>query len=102
MITAPLVDRILAQLDQLRVRCPEIRFGQLIAIIGELAQDETGHSLWDVEDSDFAAALERFAADMARRQSDRAAPGTSSGSRSTLQNPDPNSDTGKPTLGRPG
>jgi hypothetical protein len=39
----------------------------LLAIIGELAQDETGHSLWDVEDPDFAAALERFAEDMARR-----------------------------------
>jgi hypothetical protein len=41
----------------------------LIAIIGELAQDETGFSLWDVEDADFAAALQRFAADIARRGS---------------------------------
>ncbi|MEX0716082.1 MAG: hypothetical protein WD066_05825 [Planctomycetaceae bacterium] len=42
----------------------------MIAIIGELAQDETGHSLWDVEDADFAAALERFAHDLARRDSE--------------------------------
>jgi hypothetical protein len=74
MTTANLLDRILEQLGELRVRCPELRFGQLIAIIGELAQDETGHSLWDVEDADFAAALERFARDMARRESDRAEP----------------------------
>jgi hypothetical protein len=72
MTTANLLDRILGQLGELRGRCPELRFGQLIAIIGELAQDETGHSLWDVEDADFATALERFARDMARRESDRA------------------------------
>jgi hypothetical protein len=74
MNTVDLVDRILAQLDQIRARCPELRFGQLVAIIGELAQDETGHSLWDVEDSDFATALDRFVKDMARRESNRAEP----------------------------
>ena len=69
MTTANRMEHILAQLDEVRVRCPELRFGQLIATIGMLAEDETGHSLWDVEDTDFAAALERFAADMARRGS---------------------------------
>ena len=72
MTAANLLGRILAQLGEVRVRCPELRFGQLLAIIGELAQDETGHSLWDVEDAEFAEALERFAKDMARRESDRA------------------------------
>jgi hypothetical protein len=67
MTTVDLLDRILGQLDQVRLRCPELRFGQLVATIGMLAEDETGHSLWDVEDADFAAALARFAADMARR-----------------------------------
>ena len=75
MTTADLLDRILGQLEQVRVRCPELRFAQLIATIGMLAEDETGHSLWDLEDADFAAALERFAGDMARRESDRAEPG---------------------------
>jgi hypothetical protein len=73
MTTADLLDRILVQLGDVRARCPELRFGQLIAIIGELAQDETGYSLWDVEDADFAAALERFAGDLARR-ADQAEP----------------------------
>lgn len=72
MTTADLLDHILAELGVVRTRCPELRFGQLIAIIGELAQDETGHSLWDVEDVDFAAALDRFAGDLARRESCRA------------------------------
>jgi hypothetical protein len=69
MTTADLVGRILEQLGEVKARCPDLRLGQLIAIIGELAQDQTGFSLWDVEDADFAAALERFAADMARRES---------------------------------
>ena len=94
MTTADLLDQILEQLGDLRVRCPELRFGQLIATIGMLAEDETGHSLWDVEDTDFAAALERFAGDMARRGLDRAEPaaatdrgGTSSSTGSTASEP---------------
>ena len=71
MMTTLLLDRILAHLGEVQMRCPELRFGQLIATIGMLAEDETGHSLWDVEDADFAAALERFAGDMARRGSVR-------------------------------
>src|SRR5947199_7768543 len=71
MTTANLLDLILEQLGEVRVRCPELRFGQLIATIGMLAEDETGHSLWDVEDTDFAAALERFVGDMACRVTDR-------------------------------
>ncbi len=65
---------ILGQLDQVCLRCPELRFGQLIATIGMLAEDETGLSLWDVDDADFAAALRRFSADTARRGADRAEP----------------------------
>jgi hypothetical protein len=83
MRTVDLLDHILEQLEQVRLRCPELRFGQLIAIVGELAQDETGHSLWDVEDADFAAALERFAKDMARRELDRAEPGAAPGGGNT-------------------
>lgn len=57
----------LERLAEVRERCPEMRFGQLLATIGLLAEDETGHSLWDVEDTEFAAALDRFAADLERR-----------------------------------
>jgi hypothetical protein len=74
MTTTDLLNRILEQLGEVQIRCPELRFGQLIATIGMLAEDETGHSLWDVEDGNFAAALERFAGDMARRGSGRAEP----------------------------
>jgi hypothetical protein len=74
MTTADLLEQILSQLVEVRARCPELRFGQLIATVGELAADETGNSLWDIEDADFAAALERFAADMAKRGAGTAEP----------------------------
>jgi hypothetical protein len=64
----------LKKLEQVSLQAPDLRFGQLVAIIGELAADETGYSLWDVEDVDFAAAVDRFATDLARRESGRAEP----------------------------
>ena len=67
MTTVDSLTSLLEQLAEVRHRCPELRFGQMIAIVGELAADETGHSLWDVDDVEFAAALARFAADLRRR-----------------------------------
>jgi hypothetical protein len=55
------------RLADVRRMCPEMRLGQMLATIGLLAEDETGRTLWDIEDREFAAALERFAADLARR-----------------------------------
>ncbi|HEX3150113.1 MAG TPA: hypothetical protein VHR66_18695 [Gemmataceae bacterium] len=71
MTSVDVLDPILSRLDELRTRCPELRFGQLISTIGILGEDETGLSLWDIEDIDFAAALERFSVDMARRKSEK-------------------------------
>ncbi len=42
-------------------------FGQILATVGLLAEDQTGYSPWEVEDADFATALGRFAQDLARR-----------------------------------
>jgi hypothetical protein len=58
-----LVNRLVA-IRRLR---PEFRFGQLVAIIAQLAEDETGHNLWDVEDGEFATAVERLETDLSRR-----------------------------------
>jgi len=76
--TASSID-FLHRLAVVRQLCPEIRFGQLVAIIGQLAEDETGRNLWDVEDGEFAAAVERFATDLSRREQAPAIPGTSCG-----------------------
>jgi hypothetical protein len=64
-----LMHRIVQKLTQVRLQSPDLRFGQLVAVIGELAADESEVSLWDVEDTDFAAALDRFAEDLAKRKS---------------------------------
>ena len=48
--------------------CPEMRLGQLMATLGLLAKDTTDHNLWDVEDSDLLAVMERFQHDLSRRE----------------------------------
>jgi hypothetical protein len=70
MKTTDSLAELLERLAEVRAQCPEFRFGQFIATIGMLAEDETGHNLWDVEDAEFAAAVERFSADLAKRGSE--------------------------------
>jgi hypothetical protein len=50
--------------------CPEMRLGQLMATLGLLAEDTTDHSLWDVEDRDLLAVMERFQQDLSCRDQD--------------------------------
>jgi hypothetical protein len=56
----------LQRLRQVHRLCPDIRLGQLLATIGMLGEDATGRSSRDIEDEDLSAAIERFAADLAR------------------------------------
>lgn len=58
---------VLARLDEVRRLCPDMRLGQLLATVEMLGEDATGRSLWDIEDDDLAAAVERFVADLSRR-----------------------------------
>ena len=67
MSAIDLQDHLLRRLDEVRRLCPEMRIGQFMATVGELGEDDTGRSLWDIEDEEFAAALERFARDLSRR-----------------------------------
>lgn len=69
MNTTNTSEAILVQIEQVRARRPELRFGQLVAIVGSLAEDETGRSLWEIDDADFAQALDRFTMDLARSRS---------------------------------
>ena len=88
-MNADVTNRILKKIEQVQVQAPDLRFGQLIAIVGELAEDETGLSLWDVDDTDFAAALDRFAGDLAKRGSGKAEPGAASDHGSIKSYPGP-------------
>jgi hypothetical protein len=60
---------LLRRVDELRALAPDLRLGQLMAILGELGEDETGRGLWDLDDDELAAAMERFANDLRRRAS---------------------------------
>jgi hypothetical protein len=44
-----------------------MRLGQLMATLGLLGEDAMGRSLWNPAGEELAAALERFADDLARR-----------------------------------
>jgi hypothetical protein len=55
------------RLNEIRRLCPEMRLGQTLAAIGLLGEDSTSRSLWDIEDDELAAAVERFAGDLERR-----------------------------------
>lgn len=67
MITTDIRATVLQRLKEVHRLCPEMRLGQLMATLGLLGEDATGHSLWDTEDEELASVLERFARDMERR-----------------------------------
>ena len=64
----PTRQRLLDVLTQLCDKSPGVRFGQLLAHLGFLAQDRGGPGLWDVEDRDLLAAMEQHLAELSRRQ----------------------------------
>ncbi len=54
----------LAELQQLS---PDVRFGQLLANLGLLVEDQTDQSLWDVEDATLLEVIEKHRTDLLRR-----------------------------------
>ena len=68
MILDDVQTSLLHRLDEVRRLCPEMRLGQMMATLGLLGEDATGRSLWDLEDEELAAALDRFATDLSRRK----------------------------------
>jgi hypothetical protein len=75
MNNVQLPSEMFQRLAEVRALCPEMRLGQFLSTVALLAEDETGHSLWDVEDIQLADALERFAKDMEGRSRIGAAAG---------------------------
>ncbi len=67
MTAVDLQAHLLQRLDEVRRQCPEMRIGQFLATVGMLGEDDTGRSLWDIEDEELAIALDRFARDLSRR-----------------------------------
>ncbi|MGC8638972.1 MAG: hypothetical protein ACP5XB_03730 [Isosphaeraceae bacterium] len=55
----------LADLQQLS---PDVRFGQLLANLAFLVEDQTDQSLWDVDDARLLDVMEKHRVDLLRRQ----------------------------------
>ena len=49
---------------------PDVRLGQLLAHLGFLGEDQTGRSLWDIDDEQLLAVLYHHRAELAARQPD--------------------------------
>ena len=47
---------------------PGVRFGQLLANLGFLAEDMSDRPLWDIEDTELLQVIERHRADLSKRQ----------------------------------
>jgi len=58
----------LAVLAEVAELSPDIRLGQLFAHLGFLGEDQTGRSLWDIDDEQLLAVLYHHRAELAARQ----------------------------------
>jgi hypothetical protein len=58
----------LAVLAELCALSPDVRFGQLLAHIGFLGEDQTGRSLWEIDDEELLAILYHHKAELVGRQ----------------------------------
>jgi hypothetical protein len=67
MTTVDLQTNLMHRLDEVRRLGPDMRIGQFLATVAMLGEDETGRSLWDIDDEQLAAAVEKFASDLSRR-----------------------------------
>ena len=59
---------LIEKLIDVRELSPDVRFGQLLANLGFLVEDQTDRSLWEVEDEELLRVMEKHRADLLRRQ----------------------------------
>jgi hypothetical protein len=58
----------LAVLAELCALSPDVRLGQLLAHLGFLGEDQTGRSLWDIDDEELLAIVYHHRAELVARQ----------------------------------
>jgi hypothetical protein len=71
-MTPPTQHAALAVLAELCDLSPDVRLGQLLAHLGFLAEDQTGRSIWDIDDEQLLGVFSRHRAELAARQPDPA------------------------------
>jgi len=59
---------LIEKLTDLQQLSPDVRFGQLLANLGFLVEDQTDQSLWDVEDARLLEIMEKHRVDLLQRQ----------------------------------
>lgn len=59
---------LIEKVTELQQLSPGVRFGQLLANLGFLVEDQTDQSLGDVEDARLLEVMEKHRADLLRRQ----------------------------------
>jgi hypothetical protein len=62
---------VLAELCDLS---PDVRLGQLLAHLGFLGEDQTGRSLWDIDDEQLLAVLYHHRAELVARKPESPSP----------------------------
>ena len=67
-MNADVTDDITRRLALLHRLCPDMRFAQMLATLALLGEDMTERSLWDLDDEEFIAVIERFRQDLVLRQ----------------------------------
>ena len=60
----------LAVLAEVCELSPDVRLGQLLAQLGFLGEDQTGRSLWDIDDEQLLGVLYHHRAELVGRQTD--------------------------------
>lgn len=64
----------LATLAEVAALAPDVRLGQLMAHLGFLGEDQVERSLWDVEDEELLAVLQRHRGELLARLQPTPAP----------------------------
>lgn len=65
---SPTQREALAVLAEVCEMSPDVRLGQLLAHLGFLGEDQTGRSLWDIDDEQLLAVFYHHRAELAARQ----------------------------------
>ena len=67
-MTPTIQHELIEKLADIHSLSPDIRFGQLLANLGFLVEDQTDQSLREVADDQLLAVMEQHRRDLARRQ----------------------------------
>jgi hypothetical protein len=66
-MTTPTQAEAMAVLAEVLALSPDVRLGQLLAHLGFLGEDQTGRTLWDIDDEQLLAVLYHHRAELVAR-----------------------------------